>query len=100
MAFDPTLPVNGSDIYASELRAQFNGLKALVDAQDVSIANLNATVSTQAAQIAALAVALANTAQNPSVSQMGLGLSDPPSQVQLQAIYDTLNTLINQLVRV
>ena len=93
MAFNPTLPVNGSDIYASELRAQFNGLKALVDAQAVQIA-------AQAAQITALAAALANTAQNPSVSQMTLGLNDPPSQVQLQAIYDTLNTLINQLVRV
>ena len=86
MAFNPILPIDGSEIDAAELRAQFNGLKALVDAQ--------------AAQIAGLAVALANTAQNPSVSQMGLGLSDPPSQVQLQAIYDTLNTLINQLVRV
>ena len=93
MAFDPTLPIAGEEIDAVELRAQFNALKALIDAQA-------AQITAQAAQIAGLTVALANTAQNPSVSQMTSGLSDPPSQVQLQAIYDTLNTLINQLVRV
>ena len=86
MAFNPILPIDGSEIDAAELRDQLNALNNLIAAQ--------------AAQIAGLTAALANTAQNPSVSQMALGLSDPPSQVQLQAIYDTLNTLINQLVRV
>ena len=86
MAFDSTKPQNGTDLDAVEIRNQLNALNDLIAAQ--------------AAQIAALWVALANTAQNPSLSQMTFGLSDPPSQVQLQAIYDTLNTLINQLVRV
>ena len=32
MPFDPTKPVEGSEIDANELRAQFNGLKDLIDA--------------------------------------------------------------------
>ena len=32
MPFDPTKPVQGSEIDANELRDQFNGLKALIDA--------------------------------------------------------------------
>ncbi len=93
MPYDPNYPADGIKIRAVDFRNQFAAMKALIDDQAATIAALTA-------QVAALAVALANTAQNPSVSQMGLGLSDPPSQVQLQAIYDTLNTLINQLVRV
>ena len=100
MAFNPTLPLEGNEIDAVELRAQFNALKALSDAQDSGIADLQTTVAGQAAQIAALQAALANTAQNPAISQMAFGLSDPPTQAQLQGIYDQLNTLTNLLVRV
>jgi len=32
MPFDPSLPVNGSEVTSAELRGQFNGLKALIDA--------------------------------------------------------------------
>jgi len=32
MPFDPSLPVNGSEVASAELRGQFNGLKALIDA--------------------------------------------------------------------
>ena len=32
MPFDPTLPINNTVIDADELRAQFNGLKTLIDA--------------------------------------------------------------------
>jgi len=32
MPFDPALPVNSANIKAAELRAQFNGLKELIDA--------------------------------------------------------------------
>jgi len=32
MPFDPTLPANNSPIVSAELRNQFNGLKALIDA--------------------------------------------------------------------
>jgi len=30
--FDPSLPVNGSEVSSAELRGQFNGLKSLIDA--------------------------------------------------------------------
>ena len=42
MPFDSSLPVNNSTIVATELRAQFNGLKALIDAQQIQIAALQA----------------------------------------------------------
>ena len=86
MAFNPILPIDGSEIDAAELRAQFNALNDLIAAQATRINDLE--------------WALSHTAQNPSLSQMALGLSDPPSQVQLQAIYDQLNTLLNQITRV
>ncbi len=86
MAFDSTKPQNGTDLDAVEIRNQLNALNDLIAAQ--------------AAQIAALQVALANTAQNPAIAQMAFGLSDPPTQAQLQGIYDQLNMLTNLLVRV
>ena len=39
MPYDPTLPVNHAPIVAAELRDQFNGLKALIDAQAALIAD-------------------------------------------------------------
>ena len=39
MPYDPTLPVNHAPIVAAELRNQFNGLKALIDAQAALIAD-------------------------------------------------------------
>lgn len=58
MAFNPALPVNNALIVAEELRNQFNGLKALIDAQAAALA-------TQAAQITSLTTQIATaTAQN------------------------------------
>ena len=37
MAFDPTLPVENTDLDAAQMRDQFNGLKALIDAQAAQI---------------------------------------------------------------
>ena len=45
MAFDPTLPVENTPVDAVQMRAQFNGLKALMDA-------LQAQLAAQAAQLA------------------------------------------------
>ena len=36
MAFNPTLPLDGSLMVAAEMRDQFNGLKGLIDAQPVT----------------------------------------------------------------
>lgn len=37
MPFDPTKPVNNSQILSAELRDQFNGLKAIMDAGNVPV---------------------------------------------------------------
>jgi hypothetical protein len=37
MAYDPTLPANNSPIVSAELRNQFAGLKALIDAQAAQV---------------------------------------------------------------
>ncbi len=100
MPFDPTMPQQNTEVDAPQMRAQLNALHDLILALTTRADGLDATVATQAAQIAALWVALANTAQNPAISQMTFGLSDPPLQAQLQGIYDQLNTLTNLLVRV
>ena len=98
MAFNPSLPVAGSEIDAAELRAQFNGLNDLLAAQA-------AQLTTQAAQIAALQgaldTAIAGTARNPSptVSTFTTTLSDPVSASQAQAVLEALNALISATSR-
>ena len=42
MAFNPTLPVEDSTLDAAQMRDQFNALKALIDAQQIQIAALQA----------------------------------------------------------
>jgi hypothetical protein len=75
MAFDPTLPVNNSLVSSSELRNQFTGLKALMDA------------------------AIDSTALNPSVTTLSQTISNPPTQAQVQAIQNKLNELITAITR-
>jgi hypothetical protein len=86
MAFDPTLPVNNSQISSTELRNQFTGLKALVDS------NANAATS-------ALNTAIDGTAMNPSVTTLSQSISNPPTQAQVQNIQNKLNELITALIR-
>jgi len=45
VAFDPTKPVEDSPLDAAEMRNQFNALKALSDAQQSTIADLQSNVS-------------------------------------------------------
>jgi hypothetical protein len=47
MSYDPTLPANNSEIVSAELRNQFNGLKAFIDAQDTVIAAQDAAIAQQ-----------------------------------------------------
>ena len=62
MAFDPTLPADGAEIIAVELRAQLTGLKALLDALD--------------ARVAALEAGPPDAPQNPSATLGGAGSGD------------------------
>jgi len=86
MAYDPTLPVNNSQVSSSELRNQFTGLKALMD--------FNANAATNALQ-----TAIERTAMNPSVDVLSQSISNPPTQAQVQAIQNKLNELINAISR-
>ena len=82
MPFDPTLPVNNSLISSSELRNQLNGLKSSIDNVEVELNN-----------------AIAGTAVNPAVNVLSQGISNPPTQTQVQAIQNKLNELINAITR-
>jgi len=86
MAYDPTLPVNNSQVSSSELRNQFTGLKALMD--------FNANAATNALQ-----TAINGTAVNPSVTTLSQTISNPPTQAQVQAIQNKINELITAITR-
>ena len=45
MAFDPSKPAEDSPLDAAEMRSQLTGLKALIDAQQATIADLQSNVS-------------------------------------------------------
>jgi len=54
MPYDSSLPVDHSKIVAAELRNQFNGLKALIDAQEQQLDAKQQQLDTQSGQISAL----------------------------------------------
>jgi len=84
MAYDPNLPATGSPIVSAELRGQFAGLKDLIDAKP-STDDVNTAIAT-------------NSAQNVDrMEPMSSGVSDPPTQDEVQQIYNTLNYLIGAL---
>jgi hypothetical protein len=55
MPFDPNWPPTNAELESAPFREQFQGLKALIDAQGVQLAALQALVTSLAAQLAALA---------------------------------------------
>ena len=58
MPYDPNLPADHSKIVAAELRNQFNGLKALIDAQSGQISALQSQTTAQQTQLNAQAALL------------------------------------------
>ena len=88
--FDPAKPAANSPNSSAEMRAQLTALKALIDAHTAQIASLQAQ----------LTAAIAGTAQNiPGVAALGIAISDPPQQAEVQATADKVDELINTLVR-
>ena len=83
MPFDPTKPVEQTEIDAVELRNQFNALKALIDAQQ--------------AQITALQSQLAGKALMPLMQAFDSALNDPPTTDDLQKIVDWMNNVLGEL---
>jgi hypothetical protein len=85
MPYNPALPANGSLITAAELRAQ--------------LAALHADIQTRATS-ADLAGQIGGTSANSNgVATLGMSVSDPPTQGEVQAIADKVDELINALRR-
>ena len=98
MPFDPAKPAPGEDLDAVLVLAQFNALKALIDAQAAQLA-------AQAAQLggfqAQLNAAIASSSSNSNgVGNLGLAIANNPTQPSdVQPIADKLDELINALRR-
>ena len=157
MPFDPNLPQENTLVDAAQMRAQLNGLKALIDAlQGVSAAQVDAVATLPPGNPASVSVTLtgstlhftfdipqgpegaqgaqgssgqdgapggtgpqgppgevsqtdlnnavlnalsASSNNSNSVSTLAMGISDPPSQGEVQAIANKLDELINALRR-
>lgn len=101
MAFNPSLPVAGSEIDAVELRAQFNGLRDEVAAIPAGPPGANGADGAPGEVSAAdLLNERINHARNPTgVAALGLMVSDPPTQAELQVVAAKLDELIVALRR-
>ena len=87
MPFNPTLPADHSPLVAAQMRSQLNGLNDLI-----ALNFTNATNYTNGV--------LAGTSSNSNgVATLGLSVSNPPQQSEVQAIADKLDELINALRR-
>ncbi len=86
MAYDPTLPANGSPLSAAEMRAQLAGLNDLI---------------TDSPSFPDVDLAIHAGAAGPvlTVNNLSLTVANPPTQAQMQAVVDKLNELITKLKR-
>lgn len=101
MAFDPEKPINDSLVKAEELRANFNGLRDLIDTIPVGPqgppGEQGPTGEISAAQLDA---AISGTSSNSNgVNLMEFTISDPPTQWEVGTVYNKLNELIAALRR-
>lgn len=83
MAYNPNLPASHAPIVSQELRDQFNGLKALIDAQ--------------AAQITALQAALNSKVTRAAMGEFDPGYSDPPTYADLMKLQGAINDIIGAI---
>ena len=95
MAFDPTLPADNANVQAPVLRAQLNGLRELIDTIPVGPQGPPGEVSAQQ-----LLDERINTARNPlGLQPLGLVVSDPPTQAEMQALATRLDAMLTELQR-
>ena len=85
MPYDPALPANGSLISAAELRAQ--------------LAALHAEIQQRATQAALSSQIDGTSANSNGVATLSMGISDPPTQSEVQTIADKVDELLNALRR-
>ena len=93
MSYDPNLPVNSTKVRASELRAQFNGLKDLIDAvPTLTAAQVDSTKTLPQGSPAAASVSvIGNTLHFTfEIPQGQDGAQGPPFA---QAVVDSVTTL-------
>jgi hypothetical protein len=86
MAYDPTLPANNSLISSTELRSQLQGLKTLID-QKTTLTEVNSAITQQ------------SSANSNGVFALGMNVSDPPTQSEVQEIADKIDELLAALKR-
>jgi len=85
MPFDPAKPANNAALNSAEMRGQ--------------LTSLHSDLQTRATQ-GQLAGEIGGTSANSNgVGNLSLGVSDPPTQGEAQAIADKLDELINALRR-
>ena len=82
MPFDPSLPADNSLASAGEMRNQLNSLKAILDTcpDDAGVEAITA-------------------GQCLGVNYLGLTVSDPPTQAEVQSIADKLDEILTSLRR-
>ncbi|OHE80650.1 MAG: hypothetical protein A2107_10270 [Verrucomicrobia bacterium GWF2_62_7] len=104
--FNPNEPATDSDLKSAPVRDNFNALKAEIDAapttQQVTDA-INAAVAdkpTNDEMNGAISDAINGTPRNvDGIGTLDIGISDPPTQGEVQLILEKLNDLIRGLKR-
>jgi hypothetical protein len=117
MPFDPALPVINTLIDANELRAQFNGLKELIDAQQQQLDAQQVFINEILGRLDDVDTVLAGLqAQAPNwltqsdmeplaannidgVPELALTVSNPPTTSEVEQIVDKFNEAISGLHR-
>ena len=95
MPFDPTQPADDTPVSAPAMRDQLNALNEAIAAVPAGPPGPPGEVS--AADLVAERI---NNAANPTgVSTLGLAVSDPPTQAEVQALAAKLDALITALRR-
>ena len=97
MAFDPNLPTEHTLADAVQMRAQLNGLKDLIDAQQATIYSQQTAIDAHQTQIVELQAALNGKVDKAGMGEFDPGFSDPPPIDDLQAIRAIINDMINTL---
>ena len=96
MPFDATLPADHTPVVATELRNQFNALKALVDDLQDQINGVNTQLQLRPDNGAVEADTSGATL---SVAHLNLTVSNPPTQTEMQAVADKLDEMLVGLHR-
>jgi hypothetical protein len=85
MPFDPTKPANNSPNSSAEMRSQLTSLNTDIQNR-ATLAQLGGEIN-------------GTSANSNGVGTLGMAVSDPPTQGEVQAIADKLDELINALRR-